>query len=113
MLTPRRVRRHMYCAGFFSGCAASEIELDAIGVTATPTGLASTGDPLSPFEVPTPTSGETVGVTAVIIPPLVPTFGTGQSQSGSARGRNAFWALGTSMVVAFAGAVAMGGVSFL
>jgi len=113
MLTPRRVRRHMYCAGFANGCGASEIVLNVVEVTATPTGLASTGDPLSPFEAPTPTSGETVAVTVLSVLPLIPTFGTDQSQLGSASGLHPFWALGTSMVVSFAVAIAMGGVSFI
>ena len=110
MLTLHRVRRHMYCADFLGGCAGSSIVLNAVDVTARPTGFSSTGDPLSPFEAPTPTPGETVAVTAVWNPPLIP---TDQSQSGSASGLDAFRALGTSTVVAIAVAVAMEDVSFL
>lgn len=106
MLTLRRVRRHMYCTDFLGGCAGSSIVLNAVDVTARPTGFSSTGDPLSPFEAPTPTPGETVAVTAVWNPPLIPTFAADQSQSGSASGLNAFWALGTSTVVAITVAVA-------
>lgn len=113
MLIPRRVRRHMYCTAFLGGCAASNIVLNPVSVTATPTAFFSSGDPLSPFEAPTPTPGETVAVSAVLFPPLIPTYGLDNSQSGSASGLNAFWALGTSTVVAIAVAVAMGGVSFL
>jgi len=88
--------------------------LNAVDVTAKPTGFSSTGDPLSPLEAPTPIPGETVAVTAVVYPPLIPTFAADQSQSGSAGRLDTFWSLGTtSMVVAIAVAVAMGGVSCL
>ena len=42
-----------------TACAGSGIELNEVSVTVTPTGIASTGDPLSIFEVQTPTSGAT------------------------------------------------------
>jgi len=102
MLTLRRVCRHMYYTDFLGGCSGSNIVLNPVDVTARPTGFSSTGDPLSPFEAPTPTPGETVAVTAVVNPPLIP---TDTSQSGSASGLDAFWALGTSTVVAIAVAV--------
>jgi len=103
----------MYYTDFLGGCSASNIVLNAVGVTAKPTGFSSTGDLLSPFGAPTPTPGETVAVTAVVYPPLIPTFAADQSQSGSAGRLDTFWSLGTSMVVAIAVAVAMGGVSCL
>ena len=115
MLTSRRVRRYMYPTAFLGACGAANIVLNTVDVTAKPTGFSSTGDPLSPFEAPTPTPGETVAVTAVVFPPLIPTFGAGTGQLGSAGRLNAFWAAGTSTVVAISVtvAVAVGGASFL
>jgi hypothetical protein len=115
MLTPRRVYRHMYHTGFTDACSAASIVLNLVEVTATPTGISSTGDLLSPFEAPTPTPGETVAVSAIVYQPLIPTFGLDNSQFGSAGRPNAFWAAGTSTVVAISVtvAVAMGGASFL
>ena len=57
MLTSRRVRRHQYYTAFLGGFSASNIVLNAVDVTARPTGLSSTGDRLFPFEAPIPPSG--------------------------------------------------------
>lgn len=102
----------MSCTAFKSGCAASGIELEDVPVTATPTGTASTGDPLSMFEAPTPTSGATAAVTYAL-PPLIPTQAEINTKIGSAIGLNAFRALGTSVVVATAATIVMLGVSSL
>ena len=110
MLTPRRIYLHMYHTAFTDACSAASIVLNLVEVTATPTGFSSTGDPLSPFEAPTPTPGETVAVSAIVYQPLIPTFGL-DGQFGSAGRLNAFWAAGASTVVAISVtvAVAMGG----
>ncbi|KAF8497762.1 hypothetical protein F5888DRAFT_249700 [Russula emetica] len=100
---------------FQDGCAAQLIQLNPVSITATPTGTATTGDPLSMFEAPTPTSGATAAVT-MELPPLVPSYsvqtpGQAQPKSGSAIGLNAFRALGTSIVVAAGAAIVLLGVS--
>ncbi len=76
--------------------------LNDVTVTATPTGISSTGDPLSLFEPQTPTSGATAVVTASV-PPFVPVQGSGtNSKNGSPVEFNALKALGASAVVAAA-----------
>lgn len=112
MLTISLYRCIVSCTAFKSGCAASGIELEDVPVTATPTGTASTGDPLSMFEAPTPTSGATAAVTYAL-PPLIPTQAEINTKIGSAIGLNAFRALGTSVVVATAATIVMLGVSSL
>jgi hypothetical protein len=97
---------------------AQHIVLNAVSITATPTGTATTGDPLTMFEAPTPSAGETVAVTAEL-PPLVPSFShqsapaQAKSKTGSAIGLNAFIALGTSIVVSTAATIVILGVSSL
>jgi hypothetical protein len=92
----------MYCTGFDSACSAFGIVLNPISVTASPTGVSSTGDPLAVFEAPTPTSGATVAVTD-LLPPLYPTSGVNaQDPNGTAAGPRALWALGAGAVVAAA-----------
>ena len=84
-----------------TACAGSNIELNDVSVTVTPTGIASTGDPLSTFELQTPTPGATEAV-SFTLPPLIPTPvpDTSVGKTGSAIGLKAFRALGTSVVVA-------------
>ncbi|KAH9981678.1 hypothetical protein BJV74DRAFT_854347 [Russula compacta] len=97
-----------YLGMFQSACAASDIILNIESITATPTGISSTGDPLSIFDAPTPTSGETVAVTASL-PPLIPTPLEEQTKSkiGGAAEINAFWGVYTSAIVAAVTAVAI------
>ncbi|KAH9984242.1 hypothetical protein BJV77DRAFT_202551 [Russula vinacea] len=66
-------------------CIRIELEISCYG---TPTGTASTGDPLSMFEAPTPTSGATAAVTYAL-PPLIPTQAEINTKIGSAIGLNA------------------------
>jgi hypothetical protein len=96
-------------------CAAQRIQLNLVSITATPTGTATTGDPLSMFEAPTPTSGATVAVT-MELPPLIPSYsvqnpGQAQPKTGSAVGLNAFRALDMSIVVAAGAVIVLLGVS--
>ncbi|KAI0260350.1 hypothetical protein BC834DRAFT_973491 [Gloeopeniophorella convolvens] len=56
---------------FLDSCAGFGIVLNEVTLTATPTGASSAGDPFTPFEPVTPTSGATVAVTASL-PPLIP-----------------------------------------
>ena len=95
-----------------SACAGEGIELNEFTITVTPTGISSTGDPLSIFEVQTPASGATKAV-SFTLPPLIPTpepvkYG---GNIGSAIGLNAFGALGTGVVVATAAAITILGIS--
>jgi len=101
---------------FMTYCRAQRIKLNTVSITATPTGTATTGDPLSMFEAPTPTSGATVAVTAEL-PPLVPSYtaqtpGQAQPIVGSAIGLNAFRALGMSIAGAAIAIVILGVSSF-
>jgi len=107
----------IYTDLFQDYCGAQNIMLNPVSITATPTGTATTGDPLSMFEAPTPTSGATAAVT-VELPPLIPSYsgsvqapGQAKSKIGSAIGLNAFRALGTSVLVAAAAAIVILGVS--
>ncbi|KAI0270211.1 hypothetical protein BGY98DRAFT_268103 [Russula aff. rugulosa BPL654] len=84
----------IYTDFFTDYCAAQRILLNAVSITATPTGTATTGDPLSMFEAPTPTAGATAAVTAEL-PPLIPSYtvqtaGQATPKSGSASGLNPF-----------------------
>jgi hypothetical protein len=105
------------CIVFRDYCAAQRMLLNSVSITATPTGTATTGDPLSMFEAPTPTSGATAAVT-MELPPLIPSYsglvqtpGQTQPKTGSAIGLNAFRALGTSVLVAAGAAIVILGVS--
>lgn len=98
-----------------SACEASDITLNVVSITVTPTGISSTGDPLSIFDAPTPTSGATAAVSAQL-PPLVPTPLGEQTKNKSIGGAaeiNAFWGVYTSAVVAAAVAITTLGVPFL
>ncbi len=92
-------------------------ELNSVTITATPTGTATTGDALSMFEAPTPTSGATAAVTEES-PPLIPSSPVqtavvqSQPKVGSATGLDAFRALGRSVVVATLATIVTFGVSF-
>lgn len=106
-----------YLDEFIGGCATFGIVLNAVAVTATPTGISSTGDPLSLFEPQTPTSGATAAVTASL-PPLVPIQGVTPSSGSSVKNGspvelNAIKALGAGAVVAAIASVAVLSASFL
>jgi hypothetical protein len=116
MLTnPPRLAYYILCIVFQGYCAAQRIQLNLVSITATPTGTAMTGDPLSMFGAPTPTSGATVAVT-MELPPLIPSYsvqnpGQAQPKTGSAVGLNAFRALDMSIVVAAGAVIVLLGVS--
>src|ERR1700679_2550540 len=116
MLTPPPcLAYYISCIVFQGYCAAQRIQLNLVSITATPTGTATTGDPLSMFEAPAPTSGATVAVT-MELPPLIPSYsvqtpGQAQPKTGSAIGLNAFRALDMSIVVAAGAVTVLLGVS--
>ncbi|KAI9439219.1 hypothetical protein H4582DRAFT_124450 [Lactarius indigo] len=96
---------------FRDGCATFGVVLNNVAATATPTGISSTGDPLSLFEPQTPTSGATAAVTASELP-FIPVLGSGTNpKNGGPVKLNVLKALGTSTVVA-AASVAILGASF-
>jgi hypothetical protein len=104
------------CIAFQAYCAAQHIQLNMVSITATPTATGTTGDPLSMFLAPTPTSGATAAVT-MELPPLIPSYsiqtpGQAQPNTGSPIGLNAFRVLGMSIVVAAGAAIVISGVSF-
>ncbi|KAI9439218.1 hypothetical protein H4582DRAFT_2075881 [Lactarius indigo] len=81
-------------------------QLNGITVTAKPTGIASTGDPFSIFDAPTPTPGATQAIAFQSIP-LFPTQDSQNAgpvppgvKTGSAVGLSAPQSLGTGAVVA-------------
>jgi hypothetical protein len=76
--------------------------LNLVNVTATPTGVSSTGDPLAIFEAPTPTAGEKTAVTAEITP-LMPTAAGNKFASGSPAVFDAFGAVCASAVFVILG----------
>jgi hypothetical protein len=80
--------------------------LNDFSITATPTGIASTGNPFSIFEAATPTAGATKAVTSGENP-LLPTQATSSGKIGGAVGLSALQSLNVAVV----GAVAA--VSFL
>lgn len=85
--------------------------LNDVPITATPTGIASTGDPFSIFDPITPTAGATKAVTIENIP-LLPTRVTGPSSGkiGGAVGLSAILSLHAGVVGAVtAAAIVMGG----
>jgi hypothetical protein len=93
------------CTGFQIGCEEFGIELNDVSLTATPTGVSSTGDPLSIFEVPTPSAGATAAVT-LAVPPLIPKPAEPKVKitNGSPAVLDVFRAFCTSAVVAMLGA---------
>ena len=95
---------------FKGTCAGFGLELNDISITATPTGIASTGDPFSIFGVSTPTSGATKAVTAQLNP-LLPTRAASSGKTGGAVGLSALRSLDAGAVVAVAAvAIFMGGL---
>ncbi|KAH9057355.1 hypothetical protein EDB87DRAFT_1117945 [Lactarius vividus] len=100
-----------YGDSFNGACAAFGYVLNDITITATPTGIPSTGDPLSIFDVPTPTPGATQAVSAQLNP-LLPTRAVGPTaNTGGAVGLSALRSLEAGAVVAVAAiAIFMGGL---
>ena len=95
---------------FQDACAEFGLELNEVTITATPTGISSTGDPFSIFEVATPTSGATAAVT-VQEPPLIPSLAAGPGKKGGAVGLSALRSLDAAAVGAVAAvAIVMGGL---
>ncbi|KAH9028724.1 hypothetical protein EDB84DRAFT_1563021 [Lactarius hengduanensis] len=92
-------------------CTSFGFELNDVLITATPTGIGSTGDPLSIFDVPAPTSGATQAVTFQE-EPLLPTRAAGSAaKTGGAVGLSAPRSLEAGAVVAVAAvAIFMGGL---
>ncbi|KAH8985261.1 hypothetical protein EDB86DRAFT_2959884 [Lactarius hatsudake] len=87
---------------FYGACSSFGFVLNDITITATPTGIASTGDPLSIFDVPTPTPGATRAVTFQL-GPLLPTRAAGSTaKTGGAVGLSAPRSLQAGAVVAVA-----------
>ena len=84
-----------------------------MSITATPTGIASTGDPLSFFESVTPTPGDTAAVTLQPLP-LLPTSlaaSSGTGKKGGAVGLSAIRSLDAAAFGAVAAvALVMGGL---
>ncbi|KAN0133499.1 hypothetical protein V8E53_008667 [Lactarius tabidus] len=93
----------VYGGDFEDACAGFGFVLNDISVTATPTGIASTGDPFSIFEPATPTAGATKAVTAGD-EPLLPTQATSSGKMGGAVGLNALQSLNAGVVGAVAAA---------
>ncbi|KAI0299987.1 hypothetical protein B0F90DRAFT_1668482 [Multifurca ochricompacta] len=89
-----------YLDSFRGACADFNLELNDAPITATPTGIASTGDPFSIFNAPTPTSGATAALTAQTNP-LLPTRGAVGAKTGSAVGFSAprFWDAGAAVAI--------------
>ncbi|KAH9009676.1 hypothetical protein EDB83DRAFT_2452984 [Lactarius deliciosus] len=98
---------------FYDACGISGFELNDISITATPTGIVSTGNPLSIFDAPTPTPGATQAV-SVQENPLIPTRAvdsTAKTGTGGAVGLSALRSLKAGAVVAVATiAIFMGGL---
>ena len=84
--------------------------LNDITITATPTGIASTGDPFSIFDVQNLTPGATEVVT-IQEPALLPSLAAGPVKKGGAVGLSALRSLDAAAVGAVAAvAIIMGGL---
>ncbi|KAF8264839.1 hypothetical protein EI94DRAFT_1805272 [Lactarius quietus] len=90
-----------YYAGDFEGqCDSAGYVLNDVSITATPTGIASTGDPLSIFYPPFPTFGATV--VSIGGEALLPTVPPGSGDSGGAVRLGALQSLNAGVVGAVA-----------
>ncbi|KAH9012777.1 hypothetical protein EDB85DRAFT_2158710 [Lactarius pseudohatsudake] len=101
----------VYVNVFQGACSSFGFELNDVWISASPTGIASTGDPLSILDAPAPTSGATQAVTPQE-QPLIPTRAAGSAaKAGGAVGLSAPRSLEAGAVVAVAAvAIFMGGL---
>ncbi|KAH9172443.1 hypothetical protein EDB89DRAFT_1965288 [Lactarius sanguifluus] len=99
-----------YADTFYGVCGIFGFVLNEISITASPTGIKSTGDPFSIFDLPTPTSGATV--TPLVTFKLLPTRAAGSTaKTGGAVALSAPRSLEACAVVAVAAiAIFMGGL---